>query len=174
MRLSLTSRVLVRVGDKFDERIGRVPVQVMRVPRFLGRDFYTWFGEHLRNGRRDFTEMCVVRVWMQKRYLCKCMLCCVNKFRFFFFFVSSRKRFEIRFHSKLDIVKCYKKFIISLSVSAWPSSIRTPRKKKFLAKCYCSKFYHNCSIQLLYRPFAVNVLFTRYDIVMFKTFLLKK
>jgi len=66
---SLTSRVLIRVDDKFDERVGRVPVQVMRVPRFLSSDLYARFGEDLRYGRRDFTEMSVIRVRIQKRHL---------------------------------------------------------------------------------------------------------
>lgn len=66
---TLTSCVLICVGDEFDERIVRVAVQVMSVPRFLGRDFYTGFSEHLGYGSRDFTEMCVVRVRVQKSHL---------------------------------------------------------------------------------------------------------
>lgn len=42
----LTSCVLIRVGDKFNEWIGRVPVQIMCVPCLFGRNLYTRFREH--------------------------------------------------------------------------------------------------------------------------------
>lgn len=67
----LTSCVLICVGDKFNEWVGRVTVQIMTVPCFLGRDLYTRLGENFRYGRRDFTEMSVVRVRIQERHLHK-------------------------------------------------------------------------------------------------------
>lgn len=69
LSLPLTSCVLIRVGDEFDERVVRVAVQVMSVPRFLSRDLYAGLVEHFGYGGGDLSEMSVVRVGIEERHL---------------------------------------------------------------------------------------------------------